>query len=105
MPSNDEVVWGLPQLQFPTCENHLHMNQKISKLSKQQRREKYGDGESTMKFSPRDYPTPHVEDCPSNHPEATFLVVSCDNERCPQYNKIKVVRIPRLSAPSVKLDL
>lgn len=109
MASNDEVVWGLPQIQCPTCQNALQLDRgnMLHKLSKEQRKRKYGDGSNCTQSSTRDRLArePNIEDVPAENAENTFVVVTCDNERCPQYNKVKVLRIPRLSAPSVKLDL
>jgi len=31
--------------------------------------------------------------------------VTCENHRCEQYNKIKVLSIPRLAVASAKVDL
>lgn len=107
MPSNDEVVWAVPQIQCPTCEHVLVQNGgKIHKFTKEQRKRKFGDGMNYSNESARGYsPAPHVEDQPSCQPEITYIVVTCENERCPQYNKIKVMTVQRIHTPSVKMDL
>ena len=40
MPSNDEVVWGIPSIQCPSCNNMLDLSgKKLEKYSKAQRKE------------------------------------------------------------------
>ena len=109
MPSNDEVVWGLPQIQCPTCQNVLQVEgrNQIHKLSKEQRKRKYGEGMSytNMQAEGRMTRDPDIYDVVQDVPENVFVVMTCPNEICPQYSKLKVLRIPRIHTPSIKLDL
>jgi hypothetical protein len=111
MPSNDEVVVGVPQIQCPSCMQVLALNgQKVEKFSKFQRKKLE---EAMNQFSPsagaRDYQRgPHpidMEDLPSERPEKVYVVVTCENRHCEQYNKIKILKLPRLHTPSVSVDL
>jgi hypothetical protein len=38
-------------------------------------------------------------------PDNNFIVVSCENHFCEQYNKIKVLKIPRLDVKTAKFEL
>ena len=105
MPSNDDVVWGLSTIQCPSCGFTLNVSgEKLHKFSQQQRKQMYSTNQcntSSSSYSRH----PELEDISSAEPENTFVVITCGNCRCEQYNKIKVLRVPRLSAPSVKVDL
>ena len=45
------------------------------------------------------------EDQPSQAADLTFVTISCENERCAQYNKFKILRLPKIHTPAVKVDL
>ena len=111
MPSNDEVVFGIPNIQCPSCGNVQDLSKnRIDKFSKQQRKRMTQTGGSyTSENTPysttgRD-PFPNGDDSPSEMAEKNFIVVSCGNIHCEQYNKFKVLKIPRIHTPSVKVDL
>lgn len=106
MPSNDDVVWGLPHIQCPSCQFVLQTatDKAFHKLSKAQRKTKYPDAYQTV-GQVGNYSAPHKEDQASDFPENTFIVVTCTNECCEQYSKLKALRVPRIHAPSIKLDL
>lgn len=109
MPSNDDVVWGVPQVQCPSCEFILDLSgQKVHKYSKAQCRQHASDPNgdtSNYVYGTYGSTTIAPETPASTAPHNTFVVVSCSNERCEQYNKLKVLRIPRLAAPCIHLDL
>lgn len=114
MASNDEVLWGLPMIQCPSCQFTLDTSgAKVEKYSKAQRATRHPDTYAfeshTEKACIQTVGKPRTlfdgEDQSSGFAENVFLVLSCGNERCEQYNKIKVLRMPRLHAPSVKVDL
>ncbi len=102
--SNDEVLLGIPNIQCPSCMSSLCMTsyQRIDKFSKKQRKQRHQKGyyAETVQSD-----TPMPEDSPSEAPENNFVVVSCGNETCEQYNRIKVLRLPRIECPTVKVDL
>ena len=107
MPSNDEVVLGIPDVYCPTCGATFDTSRnRIDKFSKQQRK-RMTSGDScnatSLGYSPDPFPT--GEDVPSEEPEKNFVVLSCNNLHCAQYNKFKVMKIPRIYAPSAKVDL
>jgi hypothetical protein len=110
MPSNDEVVFGIPNIQCPSCMQTLSLNgQKFEKFTKAQRR-KMDQEQNTYAASPARYyerrPSPtDPEDLPSERAEKVLVVVTCENTRCEQYNKIKVFQLPLIKTPSVKVDL
>ena len=99
MPSNDEVVIGLPDIQCPSCGRRLDLTKQIQKLSKAQIEAQRRGSATQMSTNAR------AEEPPSNLPQNAFIVVSCDNEYCEQYNKLKVLKVPRIHTPSVKVDL
>jgi hypothetical protein len=82
---------------------------KIEKFTKGQRkRQEQGDtrfdSTTARNFVAGPHPTDR-EDLPSEMAEKVFVVVTCDNPRCEQYNKIKVLQLPRLRTSSAKVDL
>lgn len=115
MPSNDDVVWGMPTIQCPSCKFTLDLSETssphIQKYSKAQREKMYCKAETEYDSAKSSYETVRMkslfdrEDAPSMAPENVFTVVTCSNARCEQYNKLKVLRIPRISTPSIKVDL
>jgi hypothetical protein len=110
MPNNDEVVFGIPSIQCPSCGATAEISSKnrIDKFSKEQRKRmtRGGDTYSTASTPSRfQDPFPNGEDQPSEFPEKNFVVISCSNFHCEQYNKFKVLKIPRIHTPSVKVDL
>jgi len=111
MPSNDEVVFGIPNIQCPSCGNVQDLSKnRIDKFSKQQRKKMHGGVNYEGRFSgdaasPQRDPFPNGEDSPSEAPEKNFIIFSCENHHCEQYNKFKVLKIPRIHTPSVKVDL
>jgi hypothetical protein len=110
MPSNDEVVFGIPQIQCPSCGQILAMEfrRRFDKFSKAQRKEMYratntaASGSNEASWMRRE---PDAEDAPSTQPEKNYIVTSCDNGMCDQYNKFKVLLIPRIKTASAKVDL
>lgn len=102
---------GLPNIQCPSCQYVIDCSgRQIEKLSKTQRERRYNtNGEAWTPEAavgiPRKRTSFDGEDEASEFPENAFLVVSCGNERCQQYNKLKVLRIPRIHTPSIKVDL
>jgi hypothetical protein len=107
MPSNDEVVFGIPQIQCPSCRQILDVSGKpIEKFSKAQR--KWSEESTQNQYattSDRFHREPDTEDLPSAGAEKVLVVVTCANTRCEQYNKIKILKLPRIYTPSVKIDL
>ena len=105
MASNDESVWAVPSIQCPSCGYSMDLSgQKIGKLSKKQREDLrkqnlYGTTTSSRESNE------DSEMRPSEAAEHTFVVVSCGNHRCEQYNRFKVLRIPKLETPVVKVSL
>jgi hypothetical protein len=105
MPSNDEVVFGIPSIQCPSCRNTLDVSGKtIEKFTKSQRR-RFDEQSQFATTADRFAREAHPEDTPSNAAEITLVVVTCMNGRCEQYNKIKVLELPRIKTPSIKVDL
>lgn len=113
MPSNDEVLWGIPNVQCPSCQAILDCatgNRLISKFSKAQLESRHGSADS-WQASPQSVSAGTKRtrfdyvDQGSTEPENSFIVVSCGNECCQQYSKLKVLRIPRIHTPSIKVDL
>ena len=104
MANNDDVLFGIPQIQCPSCGFLLDCGKtRFDKYTKQQRRQRdCVVGESNRGYSPDPFPT--GEDSPSDAPEKNFIVVSCENIRCNQYNKFKVLTIPRIRVASAKVD-
>jgi len=108
MPSNDEVVFGIPSIQCPSCQSVMDISKgRIDKYSKKQRKQlNSADGCSTTSqrsYSPDPWPT--GEDAPSTMAEKNFIVVSCGNMHCEQYNTIKILPIPRIAVASAKVNL
>jgi hypothetical protein len=104
--SNDDVLLGVPNIQCPSCMSTLCTTnyQRIDKFSKKQRKQRHQKGGQYYGETVRS-DTPMPEDIPSEAPENNFVVVSCSNEICEQYNRIKVLRLPRIECPTVKVDL
>lgn len=103
LPSNDEVVWGIPSIQCPSCGHLLDISgPKLEKFSKAQRK---AFGEETNQQSSGSYRQPAAEDLPSTRAENTYVTVTCGNHYCEQYNKFKVLKLPRIHTPSVKVEL
>lgn len=103
MASNDEVVWQLPGIQCPSCGCFfaVHRDRMIYKYTRRQREQrKKFDGLETGQT-----PSEYLENMASLFPEKAFIVVTCDLESCEQYNKIKVIEMQRLKAPSVRVNL
>lgn len=112
MPSNDEVVFGIPNIQCPSCQQVLDCSGKrIDKFTKDQRR-KMNDAPNTWNAeSSKPYtsggrdPFPTGEDATSEAAEKNYILVTCNNHRCDQYNKFKVLQLPRIKTASAKVDL
>ena len=108
MPSNDEVVFGIPQIQCPSCQHTMDLSKgRIDKFSKKQRKQ-LNSADVCSTTSQRNYspdPCPNGEDAPSPMPEKNFIVVSCGNMHCEQYNTIKILPIPRIAVASAKVNL
>ena len=111
MASNDDVVFGVPQIQCPSCQQLLDCSGKrLDKFTKEQRRRMtqsentYG-GDSSTPRTQRNEPFPNGEDAPSEAAEKNYILVTCQNYRCDQYNKFKVLQIPRIKTASAKVDL
>ncbi len=109
MASNDEVILDMPNAHCPSCGCLFDLsNNRFDKYSKQQRRKMreatngYATTDSRV-YAPDPFPT--GEDAPSEDPEQNFVVLSCGNLHCSQYNKFKVLRLQRVATPSVKVDL
>lgn len=109
MPSNDESVFGIPHIQCPSCGSTVDTSKnRIDKFTKAQRKRMTQSENTYGETQQRNYspdPFPNGEDKPSEFPEKNFIVVSCSNFHCEQYNKFKVLKIPRIHTPSVKVDL
>jgi hypothetical protein len=107
MPSNDEVVWGIPSIQCPSCGQVLDVSgKKMGKFTKQQRKDmEQGENTYSTAGSNQRDPFPNGEETRSQQAEKALVVVSCENFRCEQYNKIKVLELPRIKTPSIKVDL
>lgn len=107
MPSNDEVVLGIPSIQCPSCRYVLDLSGKpIEKFTKKQR--KQADEESRnqcVSTADRFHREPDAEDFPSTAPQKVLIVLTCSNTRCDQYNKIKVMELPRIATATAKVDL
>lgn len=107
MPSNDEVVLGIPTLLCPSCQSRFDTSKPhVEKFSKRQRdamRSETNQSNSSKSAGPLS--SFNGEDGTDHTPEHSFLVLSCPNQYCQQYNKIKVFRIQRVHTPSVKVDL
>lgn len=103
--NNDDCVIGVPSIQCPSCGFALDLiGPKIGKLSKRQRKEfeKIQDMYSTSSsVNGVDDDAPRVGK--SEHPERTFVVVSCGNHRCEQYNSFKVIEVPRIKTATAKV--
>jgi hypothetical protein len=78
---------------------------KLEKFSKAQRRRFEEAQMNQCATSDRFRREPDAEDLPSQKAEKVMVVVSCENVCCEQYNKIKVLELPRIKTPSVKVDL
>jgi hypothetical protein len=103
MPSNDEVILDIPNARCPSCDFVLDMSaRRIDKYTQAQRKRMNNQANQSTTLS---YRTPAPEDVPSDFPEKNFIVVTCSNFHCEQYNKIKVLQIPRLHTPSAKVEL
>ena len=101
MANNNDVVLGIPSMQCPSCRSVLELTKCVDKMSKTQIRSMRGEhaiGGAYQVSVPR-------PDDPSQCPEKNYIIVSCGNFQCEQYNKFKVVEIPRLKAPSAAVDL
>lgn len=106
MASNDDVVLGIPQIQCPSCQQLLDCSRpQIHKFTKRQRRDQNRENCTVDGRYATISRQPDAEDVPSTAAEKNYLVVTCDNPRCEQYNKIKVMPIPRLAVASAKVDL
>jgi hypothetical protein len=106
MPSNDEVVLGIPSIQCPSCRYVLDLSGKpIEKFTKGQRRRAEEESRNQCSTSTRTQRAQDAEDLPSSAPQKVLIVVTCPNPHCDQYNKIKVMELPRIKTPSAKVDL
>lgn len=102
--SNDETVWAIPSIQCPSCGFTLDLSgTKVEKLSKAQRRKMDQDSRAGGSYSAMDSSDPEMN--PSVRGEHTFVLVSCSNHRCEQYNRFKVLRIPKIVTAAVKVSL
>lgn len=110
MASNDETVLEIPNIQCPSCKSALYVDgQKImTKFSKEQR-QNFSQGSNTCESS-KPYTVPRRtefdhEDQPSEEPEHEYVMVSCSNFRCRQYNKFKLLKLPKIVTPTIKVEL
>lgn len=110
MPSNDEVLLGIPYVYCPSCNSQIDVSRyRVDKYSKQQRKWRHGPNTDSWGYQAmsthRVDPFPTGEDSPSEAPEKNYAIVTCSNDHCEQYNKFKVMRIERIHTPSVQVDL
>lgn len=110
MPSNDETLLGIPSVYCPSCGSLLDTTKhRADKYTKQQRKQRHGSNTNACDYQAmgtfRSDPFPTGEDSPSEAPEKNFVIVTCTNERCDQYNKFKVMKLSRIYTPSVRVDL
>lgn len=106
MPSNDESVLAIPTIQCPSCKYTLDLSgSKVGKYTKAQRKRIEDEGRNMTASTSNYRQDPTGEDNPSSFPEKEFMLVTCSNIRCEQYNKIKVLELPKLRTPSVKIEL
>ena len=106
MASNDDVVLGIPQIQCPSCQQLLDCSRpQIHKFTKRQRRDQDQGNCAAGGSYATAYRQPDAEDVLSAAPEKNYLIVTCENRRCEQYNKVKVMLIPRIAVASAKVDL
>lgn len=105
--NNNECVYGIPNIQCPSCNSTLSMGgTKINKLSARQRKA-YIDGSNMPADSYQQQTTRNFEeeDYPSKYAEHVYVIVTCDNPRCDQYGRFKSLELPRVNTPSIKVNL
>ena len=109
MASNDVVILGIPNIQCPSCGCTFETSKnRFDKFTKAQRKRMTQPAVGGSYTDSRGYsqdPFPNGEDEPSDMPEKNYVVVSCSNFHCNQYNKFKVLELPRIVTPSVKVGL
>lgn len=106
MASNDETLFAIPQISCPSCQCVMDLSRnQFQKLSKEQRKALHN--QNTYATTSRNYDNsrPDSDMEPDDAPEHTFVVVSCSNHYCKQYNRFKVCKLPKIAAPSIKVSL
>jgi len=105
MPSNDQTVLAIPHIQCPSCKMSIHVgNLTVNKFSKAQRKAQL---ESYNSCSPGSSQESYIDNDMSTEysPEQEFVIITCDNIACKQYNVFKVLKLPKLIVPSMRVSL
>lgn len=109
MARNRDAVHALSTYLCPECGNQfdLRRDKWITKRSKAQRRRDSEHGEysrATTSSSSVTYTVAGSHDnCDTD--DNAFVIVTCDNRSCSQYEVVKVIRIPRVGTASTELTL
>ena len=83
---DDEELMAIPNYSCPSCRSLMNISSnQFDKFSPSQANE-----------------ARHGRDACA---DVNLVVVSCSNYRCTQYNKFKVVRLPRVKCPTAEVDL
>jgi hypothetical protein len=106
VPDNKDVVHAIPSYFCPGCGYQFSItrdrwvSKRSKRLLKQDREQVHVEASTrssdTIRFDEYGLPEPNDND---------FVVVTCGNHTCSQYDKVKVIRIPRVVVPSTTLNI
>jgi hypothetical protein len=98
MLNNNDCVLASHNVECPSCGMMLASHgPRIHKSSKRQIK-----AQLQSEYIPL---TAQNGNAPSERPERTFVLVTCDNYLCEQYTKFKVLELPRIKTPSANVEL
>ena len=86
MHTHDEELLSIPNYFCPGCQTSLDISKRrFEKMSRKAIREQRSDDTACY--------------------DVNLAVVTCNNYHCAQYNRFKVVRLPRVKCATVGVDL
>ena len=81
----DEELMAIPIYSCPGCLTPLDISKGFEKMSRKAIREQRSNGSACY--------------------DVNLVVVTCNNYHCAQYNRFKVIRLPRVKCATVGVDL
>ena len=85
MLPHDEELLAIPNYFCPGCQSMLDVSKGFEKMSRKAIREQRSNGSACY--------------------DVSLVIVTCNNYHCAQYNRFKVVRLPRVKCATVGVDL
>lgn len=82
---DDEELLAIPSYSCPECRFIMDMSKQFDKMGRKEIRDRRSGGDG--------------------HHDVNLVVVTCGNYTCSQYNRFKVVRLPRVKCATIEVEL